>query len=395
MIIKNNWKFKINSFFLFFCIYFFMFSLVFALDNFTLLKNEIDNLNSKIENLDNFFKDMEFGFELTNVFQNVHNVNLPLEETSNNRKSPFVSSYSLDFEINKAFDKKNKIFLELEAGQGSIDNNLNLFSSVNDSSRGSENISISDIYLEHKFFDGLFMNIGKISANAAIDQNEIADDEKKFFLSGLFVNSSSLDFPLDDSFGVQCFFEKDLYDLSFQYVDAIGDSNNDLTKNIFSSFQFNLKPSFFNLSGNYRFYVWHNSSLYSKNCEEIYDNYGYGISFDQKFSKGLGAFFRYGYNNDKVIFFDEDKKIDKSFSFGLILNQKFINEEDFLGVAYGELKPNKAFNLDKEKHLELFYNLKVSDFLSISPDFQYIKNPFGKNYDNDIFVYGIRTVLNF
>lgn len=376
------------------CVFIFLFSFIFGEENNEFLKNKIDNLSSKIEKLDNFLSDMEISLDFTNVVQNIHNVNLPLDQTSNNRKSPIISSYSVELEISKTFDKKNKMFMELETGEGSIDNNLNLFSGINDSSNdGDGSFRFSKIYLEHTFLDGFFMNIGKLSASDAMDQNTFADDEKMQFLSSIFVNSLALDFPLEESFGLQFFYEKEFYDISIQYLDATGDSNNDLTKNMFSSFQFNLKP--FKMSGNYRFYIWHNSSLYNKNDNKIYDNYGYGISFDQKLSDRMGLFLRYGYNNDKVIFFDSDYKIDKTFSLGLTLNQKLLSDNDFLGIAYGELEPNKVFDLSKEKHLEVFYNLHVSDFLSISPDFQYIKNPFGYDRDKDIFVYGIRSSVNF
>jgi carbohydrate-selective porin OprB len=77
--------------------------------------------------------------------------------------------------------------------------------------------------------------------------------------------------------------------------------------------------------------------------------------------------------------------------------------------AVGQAIPSKDYkkagtatitqpNAKPEGHLEAYYRIKLNDHLSISPDFQYIWNPFGKDVADDtkdIFIGGMRTQLDF
>lgn len=62
---------------------------------------------------------------------------------------------------------------------------------------------------------------------------------------------------------------------------------------------------------------------------------------------------------------------------------------------YKEILGRRA---EHEGHLELYYNVFLNEHLSVSPDFQYIWNPYGKDVSDNtdsVFVYGMRTHIDF
>ena len=76
-------------------------------------------------------------------------------------------------------------------------------------------------------------------------------------------------------------------------------------------------------------------------------------------------------------------------------------ESDVLGVAVGQVIPsddykqsNANLQAKTEGHVEAYYKIQVNDNLSISPDFQYIWNPYGKDVSensSDIFCSGYES----
>jgi carbohydrate-selective porin OprB len=61
-------------------------------------------------------------------------------------------------------------------------------------------------------------------------------------------------------------------------------------------------------------------------------------------------------------------------------------------------KSNSALAAKSEGHLEAYYNIHLNDYLSISPDFQYIWNPFGQDVPGNtdpVCVWGLRSQIDF
>jgi carbohydrate-selective porin OprB len=61
-------------------------------------------------------------------------------------------------------------------------------------------------------------------------------------------------------------------------------------------------------------------------------------------------------------------------------------------------KANADFQAKAEGHLEAYYKIHVNDHLSVSPDIQYIWNPYGKDIAGNtsgIFVGGLRAQVDF
>jgi hypothetical protein len=253
------------------------------------LKERLNILEKKTEEAKEFkgvLSDLVIGGGITLVLQNAQNANADSSDLYNG-KTPSVASYSVDLGFEKNFDENNKMFIHLETGQGSIESQLKVFSNVNrDSDESDGAISVTEAWYEHAFSEsGFKLNIGKIDATSGVDENAYANDETEQFLGNIFRNSSVVDFPDDNSFGVKVAYESDKADVSLQYLSADGVWK-DVTKNIFVSGQLNLKPEFIkDKEGNYRFYGWTNTKQYvkwtdsSKNDE---NNYGFGVSFDQQ-----------------------------------------------------------------------------------------------------------------
>jgi high affinity Mn2+ porin len=79
-------------------------------------------------------------------------------------------------------------------------------------------------------------------------------------------------------------------------------------------------------------------------------------------------------------------------------------EGDVLAVAFGQISPSddykKANDLraKSEQHLEAYYSLKVNEHLTLSPDIQVIRHPYGNdavNGDDTIVAGGMRAQLDF
>ncbi len=184
--------------------------------------------------------------------------------------------------------------------------------------------------------------------------------------------------------------------------------------------QVNLKPAGLlgmdteQRDGNYRFYAWINDRFHEKLVDEgdpATDdtkemNYGFGFSFDQIITDVFGVFTRFGWQRPDIIPVDESSTIECLWSLGAQARGKYWNrEDDVLAFAVGQVFPSKEYEDagnpgSGEGHVEAYYNYKVNEHLSISPDIQLIWYPNGVNKssegDNDlIVVYGIRGQVDF
>jgi len=401
----------------------FMFSggRVFA-DSSVNLEKEVENLKERLTLLENkperenkgLLSDLTRGGGITLVLQNAQNANVS-EESLYNGKTPTAASYSVDLGFEKTFNGQNKMFIHLETGQGSIESQLDVFSNVNgDSDESGGVISVTEAWYEHAFgSSGFKMTLGKIDAGAVIDDNAYANDETEQFLGGIFINSPVIDFPDDNSFGVNAIFESEKIDAAVEYVSADG-AWQDITKNIFISAQINLKPGIIReKEGNYRVYAWTNTKKYTKwtdPSETDCSNYGFGISFDQQLNDYAGVFARYGWEEGKV-YFDadpdtsgDDVSLSHSWSAGVQFKPALLNCEDVFALACGQIVPSSDYKEanglkgETENHFEMYYKWQVSGYLSVTPDIHIIQNPFGNdasNGDSTVFVCGVRTQIRF
>ena len=364
---------------------------------------------------------LELGAGGTMIVQGTDNVNYN-EDGLNPKESRTDASYSADITLGKEFkDVGGKAFLHLEAGKGAgLEDNLVLYSNVNRDAGDSENrVEVTEFWYEQGLFkDKIALTFGKLDPTAYFDQNEVANDETTQFLGRIFRNSPAIEFP-DNTAGLRmAYMPVEWLELGY----GVFDGNSDWEKmgdNLFNIGQVHFKINFFSLSGNYRLLGWNNNTYHTKWLaaeREKEAAYGFGLSFDQKLTDITTTFLRYGWQDPKV--YNPDIKatgdlnysLEHSWSAGLQFEGKpWGRENDVLAFALGQVFPSGDYkkageSLDParrakaEGHFEAYYRIYANKYLSITPDLQYIWNPFGKDVADDtspIFVGGMRAQVDF
>lgn len=363
---------------------------------------------------------LELGVGGTMIMQGTDNVNYN-GDGHTLKEARTDGSYSADITLGKEFKEVGgRVFLHLEAGQGAgLEDNLTLYSNVNRDAGDSEaKVEVTEFWYEQGLFkDKVALTFGKLDPTAYFDQNEVANDETTQFLGRIFRNSPTLDFP-DNTAGIRlAYLPVEWLELGY----GVFDGNSDWEKigdNLFNIGQARFKTNFFNLPGNYRFYGWNNNVYHTKWADAEKNKeaaYGFGLSFDQKVTDIVTLFTRYGWQNPKVYnpnimaTGDLNYSLEHSWSAGLQVEGKpWGREKDVFALAVGQAIPSKDYKkyttqitdpkTKTEGHLEAYYRIHVNDHLSLSPDFQYIWNPFGKDVTDDtsgIFVGGMRAQVDF
>jgi carbohydrate-selective porin OprB len=358
------------------------------------------------------------------IIQGTNNVNNAASDVQK-KKSRTDGSYSADITLAKEFKEINgRAFLHLEGGQGDgLEDNLTLYSNVNRDADNEDRVHLTEVWYEQGLFkDKAAITFGKLDPTAYFDQSEVANDETTQFLGRIFRNSPTVEFP-DNTAGIRfAYMPKEWLELGYGVFDGKS-SWEKIGDNLFNVGQVHLKTNFFNLPGNYRFYGWNNNVYHTKwlDTEKTKEAaYGFGLSFDQKVADIVTLFTRYGWQNPEVYNpeitatgDDSDPKyysLEHSWSAGLQVEGKpWGREKDMLAFAVGQIFPSDDYkkageSLDParrakaEDHLEAYYRIHVNYHLSISPNFQYIWNPFGKDVADDtsgIFVGGMRAQVDF
>lgn len=340
---------------------------------------------------------------------------------SSDSQSATDASYSVDVEIEKEFDDYGLAFIHLETGDGAgVEGELEVFSNVNRDADDSDNtVDVTEVWYEHRLYDDQFtLRAGKVDPTIQVDQNEIAHDETTQFLGRVFRNSPTIDFP-DNSVGVYgrfSFREKPWIEADFQIVDGDNDWE-DITNDLFSSWQVNFKPGWRGRDGNCRIYAWFKNTEYTKwkdTSSTKRKKWGFGTSIDQRISDTCIVFGRYGWTDPDVY----DPNITSSSSAVYSLQHAVSIGCQFDGQIWGrrqdkacaafamvvpsdEFKDSSDVRDDSENHIELYYSWVVNDHVVISPDLQIIWNPFGSGYivsnvrrDDVITVFGCRAQVD-
>jgi high affinity Mn2+ porin len=352
---------------------------------------------------------LTIGAGATFILQATNNANA--EDFAKSSEDVTDASYSVDLELGKTVGDYGLAFLHLETGAGAgIENELQVFSNVNRDADDSDNsISVTEVWYEHYFkFLPLTLTFGKIDPTAYLDTNEYANDECTQFLGYIFRNSPVIEYPDDNAAGIRVAIEPaDFLGIEFVAMDADADWE-DVFDDIFIAGQLDFKPKLFNRPGNYRVYGWLNDKDHIR-WDDILKtkekSHGFGLSVDQEITDIFGVFARYGWQDPEVYADGSDFSLEQSWSAGIQLaGNPWNRDEDIVAIAFGQVIPSadykKANDLKAktESHLEAYYNIKINDHLSVSPDIQVIWDPYGgdaANGDKTIIAGGIRTQIDF
>ncbi|MDD3905819.1 MAG: carbohydrate porin [Candidatus Omnitrophica bacterium] len=374
------------------------------------------------------------GFKLqadaTLIIQGTPNANNP----GSGNKSQCDASWSADIFIEKAFDDWGLALMHLEPGQSdTVEGVMSLYSNVNrDTNDTSANIPITELWYEHYLFDKqLTITAGKLDPANYLDQNEYAFNECTQFLGRIFRNSPAIEWPNDNTLGASVTVAPEA--VPYIAVNASYFNADNTYKNIFDKPFISAELTFMPAKafkydenmwgGNYRFYWWYNGLEHSKLvnvgesaadvCKE--KNTGFGISFDQMITDIYGVFARLGWERHDINIVSTNPNaapLEGMWALGAQMKGKYWKRpDDVLAFAIGQAVPSSQYkNSDDaiaagaggapEGHFEVYYNMKLTKNLAISPDFQWIWNPHGisesyQGYANSIFVYGVRAQLDF
>ncbi len=336
-------------------------------------------------------------------------------------------SYDLEFE----FDLEQ--ILNLSGGsiymsaEGSWSDGLDASSigsifGVNADAAGDRSIDVHQLYYEQALFnDTLRIRVGKLDLTGgfeyrgcpvSFDGNRYANDESAQFLNGALVNNPTIPFP-EQGLGIVLYLQPaEWWCISAGVADAQADVRETGFNTTFNGenyffyvFEAGVTPQLPSnkgpLQGTYRVGIWYDPQPKERNdgAGTETDDAGFYISFDQvvckennneKDTQGLAGFARYGWANDEV------NEIEHFWSAGAQYQGLIPSRDDdvlAVGVARGQLVSAAGFTESHETAVEMYYNLHLAPWLSISPSVQYIFNPGGDSTVKDATVVGFRVQM--
>ncbi len=350
------------------------------------------------------------------------------------------AAYTMDLDLHADLDEYGTFIIHLEGGDGEgLNNNVPSFSVPNYDAYATWNnenqadLTISEAFYEKGFFNDMFsLDVGKMDISVLFDENEAAGDETTQFLSNIFVKSMGLTIPEPEEFYCPAMM-LDIFpakSVEFRIIGASVDNEDehtweDIFSNDFVAAQINLKPSLLNRRGNYRFYGWYDSRRHLDNDRlseaniNPSQNYsradagqgGWGISFDQEIAHGFTAFARYSWTQNDLSVWDSDAEewsmipFNQVYSLGMDINGMLWNRpDDGIGIAFGQTLLTKDFEKEQRRqgnktadeiYFETWYRYAFNSHLAISADLQWIGNPGGMDEADDLFIFGLRSQIDF
>jgi hypothetical protein len=357
-------------------------------------------------------KGIELNADATIIYQSAIHPNA----IDNTKEKPNDATYSVDIFLAKNFPSiGGKALMHIEGGQGKgVENKLLLFNSVNRDVDEDDDVHITEAWYEQNMLhEKLALTIGKLDATVNWDNNAFGNDETKQFIGALFRNNPTIEFP-DNTLGLKA---QTKFPDWLEFSLGLLSSNCDLEKidqHVFGIAQIDFKTDFDSLEGNYRLIGWRNSCPHAlwSDFSKTGDAYGFAMCFDQHIPGGIGLLARYGYTNPKVLdiyaYADDSLgyfSLEQCWSVGMQIQGKpWGRENDILAAAVGQSTPSSDYKkatgrmAETEGHVEVYYNVAFNDHFVLSPDYQLIWNPYGKDAPNgneSIWVIGVRAQIAF
>jgi len=345
------------------------------------------------------------------------------------RSGRYAGSYDLELELDteKLFGVPGGGFFCLAEGSWSEGVDASPAGGVfglNDDAAGDRSVDVSELWYEQGFGDGrLRFRLGKLDLTGgfecrgcpvAFDASAYANDETAQFLNSALVNNPTIPFP-ENGLGLAGYFQ-----LRQRWYAAAGlaDARADARETGFNT-AFHGRSDFFGicetgvvphfqsrkgrLPGAYRVGLWYDPRpkhhLDGQGIKR--DDAGFYVSCDQMVfkentgeqdSQGLGLFARYGSADAQV------NEIESFWSVGAQFKGMIpARDDDVLGfgAAQGRLNRAAGFTAGGETAMELYYNCRVTPWMSLAPSVQYVFNPAGRRDAQDAVVIGARLQMSF
>jgi len=252
----------------------------------------------------------------------------------------------------------------------------------------SEPAAVTELWWQQRGRDDRWrLTIGKLDQTVYFDANRFADDETRKLVATPLVNNPAIAFP-DNSLGANARFE--LAD-GLELRAGVGDAWARATRtgfdsvghgDLFTAAQLGITPvPNQSDSGKYRLLAWR-SELSGVNDR------GLAISWNQPITESLAGFGRYGWAEGEITGFEQAATL------GLAWPQPFNRSTDLFAVAGVWGEPNDPVRRE-EKLFEMFYRVRVTETLEVTPDVQLIVDPASNPGRDAIIVGGLRLQLLF
>ena len=316
---------------------------------------------------------------------------------------------SVDFDSEKMnLYKGGKLHILYQVGNKGINSMqfLNTYSDINSYDPIKSINQISELYYEQSVKDDLFnIKIGKQDAN--VDFQSLNTGFEFLNLAFSFIDNTPMPLFPSQQMGVRArlklpknvYIQDGFYDGNL----AIGANPKSFftgENNYLNMTEIYKLTNFKGKEGKYLIGDWIKTGKYESFRNSIErNNYGFYAGFEQKLinrfedkSGGLNVFGQFGYARNSIN--------DVPYYGGLGLVFKGITtkrKDDSIGIAFGwhqfDRQLHKIENRTSEKVIELFYKIKVTEFLYIQPDIQYIIKPGGN--EKNAFAIGLRSCITF
>lgn len=374
---------------------------------------------------------VEFAFSLTNIYQQ----NARGGTSTSRHQGRFSGSYDLEMsaDLERLFGAEGAQLYMLAEGTWSRrsidDTSVGSAFGVNGDFTPREAFNIIEFWVQQSFFgDTLQLRIGKLDmagtfdcsgCPVSFDGNMYANDENTQFLNLALVNNPTIPLP-DYGLGAILHWNPiENWYLSVGAADAQADKRETGFNTTFHDEDYflylaetGITPQLDSvngpLQGAYRVGLWYSpepraNTQDDENGRAWRDDTGVYLSFDQLLAKenddpedaqGLGAFFRYGYADDKT------NDIPDFYSVGVQYAGLFEGRDaDVLGVGYARGffsdRASTVYRDDYESVVETYYSAQVTQWLNLSPSVQYVANPGGTGNTKDAIVLGLRATMTF
>ncbi len=275
-------------------------------------------------------------------------------------------------------------------------NTLGIISDPNDGDLGGDRSfsGLALLWWQQELAGGVRLNFGKLGLAELVGKNRYAHDGRSDFFNTVVTGDVVAGYNVQDS-GLGVFAElrrPEWYVSGFVADGSAEDNWIDFDSPGDGVWQYaaelGLTPEIAGLGpGNYRFTVSGIDAIETGNGTRQ-NGWGYGVSADQDIGANHAVFARFSRSASQMT------EYLQALAAGYVYKAPFGRVDDRIGLAAWQVESEDA-SLRREKGLEAYWSVQVSDTTSITPDLQIILDPAKDRSRSSVTVLGLRLRVVF